>query len=79
MNPDKMQDDLIKERIKQELSALDAEDVDVEGVMLKPSDCYRFDVSPNHVLFNTNCPEELKKKVQQIINKYAADESGSSK
>jgi hypothetical protein len=59
-----------EERIKAELARLDEEEIDVEGIKLKPSDCYHFDVSPRHVLFNTNCPDELRTKVEEIIQKH---------
>ena len=61
------------ERIKSELSQLDLEMVEADGVQLKPSQCYHFGIDPLHVLFNTNCPDELKQKVQDIISRHMAD------
>jgi hypothetical protein len=58
------------ERIKAELSALDRETVDADGVRLKPSQCYHFEADPLHVLFNTNCPDTLKRRVQEIISRH---------
>ncbi len=60
------------ERIKAELSELDHEMVKADGVHLKPSQCYHFGSDPLHVLFNTNCPDELKQKVQDIISRHVA-------
>jgi hypothetical protein len=60
----------IIEKVKAELGELDRFYVEIDGKRLKPSQCYRFDVDPAHVLFNTNCPDELKKKVQSILSKY---------
>jgi len=60
------------ERIKSELSQLDREMVEADGVQLKPSQCYHFGIDPLHVLFNTNCPDELKQKVQDIISRHMA-------
>ena len=61
------------EKIKAELTMLDREMVEADGVQLKPSQCYHFEVNPLHVLFNTNCPDELKQKVQEIISRHIAD------
>ena len=58
------------EKLKAELGELDRFHVEIDGKRLKPSQCYRFDIDPAHVLFNTNCPDELKKKVQSILSKY---------
>jgi hypothetical protein len=74
---DKLQNDLLKEKIKAELAELDKQEIEVDGIKLKPSECYHFDLSPNHVLFNTNCPDDLKKQVQNIISKHTSYESGA--
>ncbi|MBC7947285.1 MAG: hypothetical protein H7Y42_05355 [Chitinophagaceae bacterium] len=74
--PTELVDQEILERVKAELDLLDKELVDIEGNRLKPSQCYHFGVSPLHVLFNTNCPDSLKEKVQAILSKYIpSDES----
>jgi len=57
-------------KIQAELRELDAEPVMIDGIELKPSQCYHFDTNPAHVLFNTNCPDSLKLKVQAILGKY---------
>ena len=57
-------------KVKAELDELDRELIEVDGNRLKPSQCYHFDVSPVHVLFNTNCPDSLKEKVRAILSKY---------
>ncbi len=69
-----MSDDML-EKVKAELGELDRFYVEIDGKRLKPSQCYRFDVDPAHVLFNTNCPDELKKKVQSILSKYVSKDS----
>ena len=56
--------------IRAELNHLDDEMVRVDDRMLKPSQCYRIELDPVHVLFNTNCPEALRCKVQSILSKY---------
>ena len=57
-------------KLKDELGELEREFVDIDGRLLKPSQCYRFHVDPVHVLFNTNCPDSLKKRINTIIAKY---------
>jgi hypothetical protein len=59
------------ERVKAELGELERQFVNIDGRNVKPSQCYRFSADPLHVLFNTNCPESLKKTIQSIISKYA--------
>lgn len=63
-------DEFWYEELLSELEALDNETVEVDGKEMKPSQCYHIGLDPTHVLFNTNCPEELKKKVNQILAKY---------
>ena len=61
-------------KLKEELGELERELVQIDGKQLKPSQCYRFNVDPVHVLFNTNCPDSLKKKINSIIAKYTKTE-----
>jgi len=66
------------EKVKAELGELDRHFVEVDGKRLKPSQCYRFEVDPAHILFNTNCPEGLKQQIQSILTKYIpAGETGA--
>jgi len=57
-------------KLKDALDGLDSELIDIDGVRLKPSQCYHLGINPPHVMFNTNCPESLKEKVQAIMAKY---------
>jgi hypothetical protein len=51
----------------------------VDGKQMKPSQCYRIEMNPLHVMFNTNCPETLQVKINSILAKYLqSDETGSS-
>lgn len=68
----------IIEKVKAELGELDRSFVEIDGKMLKPSQCYRFNINPSHVLFNTNCPDELRKKVETILSKYIKPGEGHS-
>ena len=58
------------EKVQVELADLDRSFVSIRGKKVKPSQCYRFDADPVHVLFNTNCPEGLRKQIQSILSKY---------
>ncbi|MFC0775116.1 hypothetical protein [Terrimonas alba] len=58
------------EKIQLELADLDRGFVNIRGKKLKPSQCYRFDTGSGNILFNTNCPEGLKQKIQEIVMKY---------
>jgi len=58
------------DQLQEELLQLDSTLIDIEGRQLRPSQCYRFETDPVHVMFNTNCPESLKTKVEAILTKY---------
>ncbi len=58
------------ESIDEELMLLDQVPVQLEGKILKPSQCYHIGKDPFHLLFNTNCPDTLREKVQSIVKKY---------
>lgn len=60
----------IMDSIKAELDGLDKSMVRIDGRELKPSQCYRIELDPVHVLFNTNCPDDLRVKVESILSKY---------
>jgi hypothetical protein len=62
--------------LRVELENLDNEFVDANGVRLKPSQCFRITSNSFNVIYNTNCPDSLKEKVQSILQKYGdQDES----
>ncbi len=63
-------DPAVVERLTAELQALDDEMVELEGRQLKPSSCFRVDLDPVHVLFNTNCPDSLKEKVEALLTRH---------
>jgi hypothetical protein len=58
------------DNIKTDLDHLDRESIFIDGIYLKPSQCYHFDIDPVHILFNTNCPESVREKVQAILSKH---------
>lgn len=53
-----------------ELGELDRHFVEIDGKRLKPSQCYRFEADPAHILYNTNCPDGLRAKLEAIFLKY---------
>jgi hypothetical protein len=67
----------VAQRVQAELNELDRAIIDVDGMKLKPSQCYRFSLDPVHILFNTNCPDALKEKIRMILSKYAIGEQGA--
>jgi len=56
--------------IQQELDALENLPVTIDGIKMKPSQCYHFSTDPPRILYNTNCSEELMGKVDAILEKY---------
>ncbi len=66
------------DQLEKELSELDNEPVQVDGTTLKPSQCYHFETDPVHMLFNTNCPDSVKEKVQAILSKHIPGYEGHS-
>ena len=68
----KTQSENAKDEILAELKELDKETIHLEnGVLMKPSQCYSFSFYPRpHFLYNTNCSQELKNKLQTIFKKY---------
>jgi hypothetical protein len=65
-----MPDSIPIDELSAELRALDEENFDLTEASLKPSQCYHLEIDPVHLLFNTNCPDALKKRVQTIVAKY---------
>src|ERR1700741_2339920 len=57
-------------KLLRELEELDNDPVEIEGNLLKPSQCYHLETNPVHLLFNTNCPESLKQKLLALLTRY---------
>ena len=66
------------EMLKAELRDLDQQYVNIGRRKMRPSQCYRIDVNPLHLLFNTNCPDELKRKLEAIVSKYTGKDESSA-
>jgi hypothetical protein len=56
--------------IQQELDGLEKKLVLLDGKLVKPGQCYHFSCTPPHILYKTNCPEELMEKIEAILSKY---------
>jgi hypothetical protein len=65
------------QKLRNELEAINAEEVEIDGKKLLSGQCYHFSPDPFHVLFNTNCPDSLKEKIDAILHKYVTDESST--
>jgi hypothetical protein len=63
-------------QMRAELASLDTDKIKIDGKWLKPSQCYHLGVNPGHILFNTNCPDTLKEKIQSILSKYIDPHEG---
>jgi hypothetical protein len=66
------------DRLRLELADLDREQVEIDGISMKPSQCYRLETDPAHILFNTNCPSTLKERIQALLTKYVPHDEGSA-
>jgi len=64
--------------IQQELDQLDETLILLENKLVKPSQCYHYASNPAHLLYNTNCPEDLKAKLEAILLKYTDGNEDSS-
>lgn len=63
------EDDRVQ-KIMNELQQLDQGYIDADGISLKPSQCYYVGTDPFHILFNTNCPDSLKQRIETIVSLY---------
>ena len=57
-------------KLRTDLADLDREWIEVKGRRMKPSQCYRLGTDPVHILYNSNCPEVLKKRIETLLKKY---------
>lgn len=57
--------------LKKDLDLLDRQMIEVNGKPMKASQCYHLETDPAHLLFNTNCPQDLKSKIEEILSKYS--------
>jgi hypothetical protein len=56
--------------LRDDLDSLNRDWRDIEGSNLSANQCYHFETDPPHFLYNTNCPENLQKKLEVLLQKY---------
>jgi hypothetical protein len=65
--------DILKQSIdslREELDALNRDWRDLEGTELSASQCYHFETDPPHFLYNLNCPDGLRQKLEALLHKH---------
>jgi hypothetical protein len=67
---DKENDEINRQLLLHELEVIEEAVVVIDGVKLKPSQCFHIESDPPHVLFNENCPESLKERINEILRRY---------
>jgi hypothetical protein len=58
------------DQLREDLDTLNREWRDIEDSQLSASQCYHFETDPPHFLFNLNCPEALKQRLKEILQRY---------
>ncbi|PWU02864.1 MAG: hypothetical protein C5B52_04460 [Bacteroidetes bacterium] len=57
-------------KLQSELEELDKIPLQVNGKEMLASQCYYLGTNPFHILYNTNCPDHLKYRIETIAAKY---------
>ncbi|MDB5211976.1 MAG: hypothetical protein JWQ30_2803 [Sediminibacterium sp.] len=60
-----------RELLQEELDIIENASVEVNGIELKPSQCYFIQTDPPHILFNENCPGSLKERIEELLRRYS--------
>jgi hypothetical protein len=58
------------DQLRDDLDELNREWMNIEGSNLSAVQCYHLETNPPHFLFNTNCPDTLRQKLEFILHKY---------
>ncbi len=72
--------DLLKrpiDSLRDDLDLLNKEWRDIQGSPLSANQCYYFETDPPHFLFNTNCPDNLRRELNDLLLKYFPESIGS--
>jgi hypothetical protein len=64
--------------IIKELERLDEQLMLLDDKPVRASQCFRLSGNPPQVIYNTNCPEDLKQKVEAILLRYRNREDAVS-
>lgn len=67
---EKEQVEINRQLLLHELEVIEEAVVVVDGIEFKPSQCFHIESDPPHVLFNENCPESLKMRINEILRRY---------
>jgi hypothetical protein len=67
---DKENAEINRQLLMHELEVIEEAVVVLGDVELKPSQCFHIESDPPHVLFNENCPESLKERINEILRRY---------
>jgi hypothetical protein len=67
-----------QQKLLKELKELENQSFEIDGKIVRPSQCYHWEADPAHLLYNTNCPPILKQKLDLIIAKYVPKHEGSA-
>jgi hypothetical protein len=59
-----------RELFEAELKTIEQAVVEMNGKQIKPSKCFHIQLDPPHVLFNENCPQSLREKIQDLLQRY---------
>jgi hypothetical protein len=63
-------DEINRQLLLHELEVIEEAVVVIDGIELKPSQCFHIESDPPHVLFNENCPESLKMRINEVLRRY---------
>ena len=72
--------DLLKrplDNLRDDLDLLNKEWRDIEGNPLSANQCYHFETDPPHFLFNMNCPDGLRQKLNGLLLKHFPEQVSS--
>jgi hypothetical protein len=67
---EKENDEINRQLLLHELEKIEEAVVVLDDKELKPSQCFHIESDPPHVLFNENCPESLKIRINEILRRY---------
>ena len=63
-----------RQLFEEELNLIEQAVVEVDGVQLKPSQCYHVELDHPHILFNENCPASLRERIEELLQRYTLDD-----
>jgi hypothetical protein len=66
MHSSSKQDELLLD----ELAALDADVIDIDGARFKPSECYVVSTDPVRISFHDHCPLLLRERIEAVVDRF---------